>query len=156
MKTKTKLEPKGIGGWLLLPLSGLLLTLASLPSDLYGPLKKIIAECSASCDGCGGVALVPIGLILFSAFVMATFIVWLLSLSYRRSRRFPKWMKISLFACTVFGALIGLCEYMAMEHGLVPRKSPSVDLWTEPLTYALIWIPYFQWSRRVKNTFTQP
>lgn len=151
MKTKTKLEPKGIGGWLLLPLSGLIFSLVWSLSDSIPRLKQALAACRGGCDA---KTLVPVGLMLLFDLILVAFVGWLLSLSYRRSKRFPKWMQFLLLASAALGVFGGLVEYLAIRHGRTGPSSPEV--WMYPLAYALIWIPYFKWSQRVKNTLTQP
>ncbi|MFL9896859.1 DUF2569 family protein [Paraburkholderia fungorum] len=150
MNITTKPEPKGIGGWLLLPLGSLALSLAWDMADLISLITRALATCRSGCDGG---TLRTIGVAPLFDLAGVAIVVWLLMLAYRRSKRFSKWIQIVLLTSAAFGIFGGLVEYLAMMQGR--KGQPSPEVWVQPLAYALIWIPYFKWSRRVKNTFTQ-
>jgi hypothetical protein len=151
MNITTKPEPKGIGGWLLLPLSGLALSPAWNMAHLISLITRALAKCRSGCDG--GIFR-TIGFAPFLDLAEGAIVIWLLMLSYRRSKRFSKWIQIVLLASAALGMFGGLVEYLVMMHGR--KRLSSSEVWVQPLAYALIWIPYFRWSRRVKNTFIQP
>ena len=149
--------PRGIGGWLILPLLGLIVSpiyiAATLVKDylpiferdwaiitdpsyeLYHPLwaPLVIYELVGSC-----------ALGLFSLVALA--------LMFRHDRRFPKLM-IGLYLANVGFQTLDLLvagQIPAIETNLDPAAQRDL---LRSIIAALVWIPYFLRSERVRNTF---
>jgi VanZ family protein len=149
---------KGIGGWLILPLLGLILSplrliymvyedlwpifspdywedLTSPTSQLYHPLwsRVLIFEVA------GNVTIFLLGLAALVAFL-------------KKSRKAPRLIIMWLLLALIFA---GADYYF---RGYIPGAAEQYDtiflseLWRTGIT-AAIWIPYFLISKRVKATF---
>jgi len=153
-------SPRGIGGWLILVVIGLVLTpfrvgyflltthwpifrdgawpiLTTPGTEAYHPLwgPLIVFEIVGNL-GC--IALAVIGL-------------WLL---LRKSRHAPR----AVTGLLAWAALFGVIDYFAGD--LIPAVAAEPDpndlgQLARTLVSAAIWIPYFRLSRRVKATFTE-
>jgi hypothetical protein len=165
---ETAPQPKGIGGWLVLPMLALFATamrgLITLRQDIFPLLQDWV-------DG----YLPPPGAhymwaplwILETVIVVAVLIasVALLILMFKKSRVFPKAM-IWFYALSAAVVVLIDLIILGFADGLLPDAavrqevgfSASVlfaDMVTSVLP-AAIWIPYFLLSERVKNTFLNP
>jgi hypothetical protein len=149
---------KGIGGWLILPLLGLILSplrlaymvyedmwpifspdywedLTSPTSALYHPLwtRVLIFEVA------GNLAIFLLGLAALVSFL-------------RRSRKAPRFVIMWLLLGLIFVAadfyFRGYIPGAAQQYDIIP----DFELWRAGIT-AAIWIPYFLVSKRVKATF---
>jgi len=142
--TDTDLE--GIGGWLIPTVIALalgpLIALRGIYTDLHVLYGSVFQTHLASRPG---IAL----LILFEAATNAIFLIALIGLNvlfYRTRRSFPGWMIAYL--------IVALCVTL-LDHLFTLHFYPAVK-WTavfQRLVGALIWVPYFLQSQRVKQTF---
>jgi FtsH-binding integral membrane protein len=142
----TDSDLKGIGGWLIVHAVGLgiapLVSLVAVFTDL-----RILnaASYQAGLHARPGLAI----LILFEASTNVIMFLGLIGLNilfYRTRRSFRRWIIAFLIAAFV----VTLCDHLWTMHFL-----PSTT-WTavaQRLVAALIWVPYFLQSRRVKQTF---
>lgn len=154
-------KPKGIGGWLILPAIGIILTplrllyllatvhwplfqdgtweLVTTPGtefyhELWGPL--LVFEIA------GNIALLGYSLVLIHLF-------------FTKSYRLPFNYIIFLICALVFVITDHLLFGMIpMEYGEADIEGYSEILRT--LLATVIWVPYFLRSERVKNTFVKP
>jgi len=152
-------EPKGLGGCLLLPALGLFLTpltlLAVLLRDYLpifstGSWWNLTTSTSPQYEPLRAVLLIfeivgNLGFILFAVVLLIHLV--------RRSIRFPKLMILYLVANVLFV----LCDTLAgvlisLPGGDLTFTSARAIL--RPLIVAAVWIPYFRYSQRVRNTFT--
>jgi Protein of unknown function (DUF2569) len=136
-------EPKGIGGWLILP------TLGALISPLVALYGVVEIAPAFERDLTPGLQIFLISEIIFNLGLMAGWIVaavWL----FKHKRSFPSlFITMLMFsmagmlvdasiAVWIFGANLGPDDYKALSRGLVSL---------------LIWAPYMAKSKRVRNTF---
>lgn len=133
--------PTGLGGWLILPILGLIHTTIShggralLPQSLEWPYEE------AS----------PFDRMASAVFALAA--LGLLALALRKSRWFPK---AFIALCCV--SMVGQSVRFALDAGaeLIPLGFNRFTI--RPILSALapplIWVPYMLRSRRVANTFT--
>jgi hypothetical protein len=134
--------PKGIGGWLLIPILTLL-SVAFAASETI--LEQQIA--AVSLEILAGNALLAVGSVV------------LLALFFQRSRHLPGLMVV------FYAVLVGVTtlEYVAVDRlllGVTPEIAASEgklvnDGIRMAIASAILWIPYFLVSRRVKNTFVR-
>lgn len=151
-------QPRGIGGWLILPALALIITpirmgfefvrdflpvldsdawalLATPASSLYHPLwaPLVVFELTANV-------------------VMFSFTLWLLVLFFRESKRVPMlyilWLSLLAAVQVIDQLLVQQMPFLASQL----NEDASVDI-ARALVGAAIWIPYFLKSVRVKNTF---
>jgi len=145
-------EPRAIGGWLILPMLG-----------LFGyPLRAIaeVVAVTAEVTKAGGVGAVlaadpgwlalstvdtvaALGLGAWSLFVMPGF--------FRKRRSTPRRMQV------LFGAVL-----LVNAYGLIAQALQATDLTTSPVSRGawaivlpIVWVQYFRTSKRVKETFVR-
>jgi magnesium-transporting ATPase (P-type) len=141
---RTKL--KGIGGWLILVVIGLVVSIIQyLNYFLEGAVGPTGIEYLDNI-----ITFESIGMVVFLGFT-----VYVLILMSKKSREFPKIFTYLILALLGFAFLdfALMSDYSgpgaseAMETGLVAVVQAAI--------YAAIWIPYMRKSVRVKNTFVE-
>jgi hypothetical protein len=151
---------KGIGGWLILPMLGLIITpirmvfqftrdlLPALNSETWGALTT---------PGANAYHSLWAPLILFEVITNIAifgFTIWLLILFLKKSKRVPKlfvaWLLLLAAVQIIDQLLANQIPLVASQHDPESLK----DL-TRSIVGAAIWVPYFLASKRVKNTFTE-
>lgn len=144
--TKAGTGPRGIGGWLLLPLGGLLFAsmfglwvVGNIVS--FPPVLEMVMTFDPPSLGIN-----TLGVLVFWAFLPLLPI----ALLFVRSRRFPG----AFIAVTVAGALFGVAYPMieGMDYGLDTSALVSVNT-ILPAVWAVGWSWYMLKSARVRNTF---
>ena len=134
--------PKGLGGWLILPgLTLLAVAFAASESIFERELASVSLEILA------GNALLAVGSVV------------LLALFFQRSRHLPGLMVV--FYAVLVG--VSVLEYVAVDRlllGVTPGiaelegRQVREDLGIA-IASAILWIPYFLASQRVRNTFVR-
>jgi hypothetical protein len=151
--------PRGLGGWLMLPLLGLLITPFRMGIELvrdFGPILK--PEVWRALTTPGGDAYHPLWAPVI-VFELATnvgifgFSLVLLILFLTRSRRLPRLMVV-WFLTIASVLVIDAFLVDAIPAAAAGRDAVVSDLIRTALTGA-VWIPYFLRSERVKNTFVE-
>jgi hypothetical protein len=144
--------PRGIGGWLLLPIIGLVLTpitAAVTVDEIYLPyiLDEAMWEDEAyllydTIVVAEMLAIVAIGLAALVALVLL----------FRRSRFFPRLM----IGYYLFNALVMVGSRVASQAYGVWSETEVIDRDSlRAIIAVVVWVPYFVMSKRVKNTFTR-
>ena len=139
-------EPNGIGGWLLIPIAGLLLvaiagTWTIIEIAIDPGMREIIlsfAKPSLSID--------LLGVALFWSLLPLIAIFLLLM----RSRRFPAAYVVSAIAIGIFGFAAPLIEQIDYTLDMGSLLNATV-----PAVWCLGWSLYMLKSVRVKNTFVK-
>lgn len=147
-------EPVGIGGWLILPIIGLIVTpvrglfhLASY-TDLFGTMAQLT----------GGQAAFIIVEFIGNIAVLLVLPVILLVLLARKSVSFPRlyvvWAAAGLAFITldIIAAQFFFGDILAASGQALLDEETLGELVRSVVT-AAIWIPYMRLSRRVANTF---
>ena len=154
-------KPSGIGGWLILPVIGLIL----LPINLLVMLVTIYSPIFT--DGYWEVLTTPgseiyhpmwAPVLIYEVVGNIVFLIGsllLLVLLFRKHYLFPKLMIWFLSVNVVF---IGIDLFLA---DLIPSVAAEPDPegmkdFVRSIITAVIWIPYFILSKRVQNTFVRP
>lgn len=152
--------PRGLGGWLILPGAGLILTPFIISSQLLSDYVPIFTEgiwemvtspgSEAFVPGFGALVLFEI---LGNLFRIALAVV-LLVLFFMRSHRFPM-LYIAFAAFAVLFVVVDTMWARAIIQFDSEMTLDSVRDVVLSLGGALIWIPYMIRSRRVHNTFVR-
>lgn len=124
-------QPKGIGGWLLLPTAGLFLSAIVWPVIFVVSAFSLYFEFS-SYDL----------FLLISAPIMCFISVFALVLEFKHKRSFPNFAIAFLWIFLVW-SFVGSC----IDFDFSTILSDALN--------AAIWTQYFLVSKRVKNTFTE-
>jgi len=144
---------KGLGGWLIVVAVGLLLA----PFAYVGNIVTDYPLLSGSGSQNPFIAEPPFGhLVAVEIGISTAFVAALIALNvlfYSKKRAFPAWMIVFLVAQLSVSVLL----YLAVVV-VVPSldATPVLAQLVRPLLAALIWIPYFRLSKRVKATFVSP
>jgi Protein of unknown function (DUF2569) len=138
-------EPRGIGGWLILPMLG------TIVSPLFALLAIVETIPAFENELPSGLQAFVIGEILFNFGLMVGWIVAAVRL-FKHKRSFPSLFITMLvvsfvgslvdagIATSVYGTQLGTDDYRTLVRGLVSL---------------LIWAPYMAKSKRVRNTFVE-
>ena len=152
--------PSGLGGWLIIPMLGLII----LPLRLGGLLVTTYVPIFS--EGYWGVLTTPgseayhalwAPLLIFEIagnFIFMVSSVILLVFFFQKHYRFPKLMIIYLAANLAFVGIDFLVADFIPAIAANPDPESTREL-TRTLIGVAIWLPYFNWSVRVKNTFTK-
>ena len=150
--------PRGIGGWLVLPLLGLIVspvrTAITCVRD-FVPVFKPSTWAALTTPGGPGYHPLWVPVIVFELVgnvTLIAFTIFVLVRFLKKSRRVPRLMII---------LLLGIAGFLLLDHllvGLIPALSAvpdaqSTTALSRSVVAAAIWIPYFLKSRRVRNTF---
>jgi len=140
----------GIGGWLILPAIGLVI---SPFMSLHGIITDTLLLTSSVYPSLSANHPSITGLLIFEVLINAAFLAAVICLNflfYTKKRILPNCM-IALYAAQ--------CVLMLADHLATTAVFPSADLSSSiiavirSLIVAVVWIPYFLNSRRVEATF---
>ncbi|MER8517855.1 DUF2569 domain-containing protein [Mesorhizobium sp. M0644] len=147
--------PESIGGWLVLPMLGLMLTpilgLVQLHnSDYLGMLQNWQAYSLSQ-----GVLI--LAELVISGILNLTAPALILFFMFKRWQIFPGWYMIWAFAMPVYAVLDPWAVHLAFPT-VVPELADAYDADTvggisRSIWAAVIWVPYMMRSERVANTF---
>lgn len=153
------LEPAGIGGWLLLPAFGLIVSpiwqCIGLVRDTIPSLNPTLLR-SLSDPTSAGYSVLWVPGILFEA--VSNTLIFLLTLwlaylfFFRKSALVPRLFVIWLASHLI----IQVADWLLKKSLPLAPEQVGGGITSElgrSITHAAIWIPYFVWSVRVKNTF---
>jgi len=158
MSTRTN-GPSGLGGWLVLVIIGLLFSLVRIPWTILSIHVKLILDGTlATLMDPQSSAYHPLWLPLIIFEVAGNLLIFGLAiitlvLLFNRSR-FTPGLAISVYATNVgVIALDILASRLIPSLAAQPVDSGSLMDLAKGIFVALIWIPYFLVSTRVRNTF---
>ncbi len=150
--------PRGIGGWLILPAIGLVLSPLRMGfqffSDLLPVFDSDVWRQLNDASRVGHQPMLPTLIVaeLVANVAMFIFTLVLIWFFFRKSRRTPRlfiiWLILLLVVQVVDTALISSIG--------VPVDRDSVRDIVRSLVAAAVWVPYFLVSKRVRNTFVEP
>jgi Protein of unknown function (DUF2569)/GYF domain 2 len=139
-------EPRGIAGWLILPILGTIL------APLYAGYNalQIAAALAKASSGSSLKTFVWLEL----AFNIGLLVAWVIAITFgfRHKREYPV-LFVSLVGITLAGSLVDL--YVATQVFNLPFDTEDAKAIMRPLITLLIWGPYMFLSKRVRNTFVK-
>lgn len=150
---------KGIGSWLILVLIGLIYALVKTAFDLvdlfetYQPIIRLTVTTYITGAHHPTFGVWVLYEVIFNAFVIV-FLICLLILMLCKNRFFPIFTIIYLVAVTCLHGI----DYI-LGYAILPLQTDSTNSYPssygiiQSLVTAIIWIPYFLVSKRVKATF---
>lgn len=157
---RTPIPPKpapeltGIGGWLILPMLGIVLSLIILPFAIYGQNIQVI-EYWDELTNSQSDAFIPLfkELIYFEMLGNVILYALLMLLGYVFFTKKKLTVKIYIFF-QLFSLVLTIADII-LASVLLDLDVESSDIWDilRALIGCAIWIPYFLVSKRVKNTF---
>jgi hypothetical protein len=147
---ETKKEPQSIGGWLILVLIGLAITpfrtLIIVIKDILPVIDSEIISNNPALKG-----MIYSELIINLIFVVFSILLFILML--KKLKIFPS-LIIVYFLSNLFFVVLDMIAGSQIpiirEQGL--NKSSIIEL-SRAIIGSAIWVPYFIYSKRVKNTF---
>lgn len=153
-----ELGPKGFGGWLILPMIGLVVSpfrmgfqfFTELAPLFQGEVWRTLTDATLPGHKPG---LVPI--IIFEAVAnvaMFAFTLALIWFFFRKSRRTPRLYIVWL----ILLAVVQVVDAMLVSGAGFPVDKDSLRDIIRSILTAAVWIPYFLVSKRVANTFVEP
>lgn len=152
------LQPRGIGGWLILPALALIITPIRMGFEFVRDFLPVLDSDAWALLATPGSALyhplwAPLVVFeLIANVVMFSFTLWLLVLFFRESKRVPVlyilWLLLLAAVQVIDQLLVQQMPFLASQL----NEDALVDI-ARALVGAAIWIPYFLKSVRVKNTF---
>jgi hypothetical protein len=139
-------EPKGIGGWLILPVIG---TLLSPLVTAYAAYQDVVVLLNASVSTSLAVFIAVEFLYNFGLVIAWIFAAVLL---FRHKRLYPRFF-VALLVVTLIGTVLDLAvATMAFD---IKLDSSDVRSTVRSVIGLAIWGPYMYKSVRVKNTFVE-
>jgi len=154
-------EPKGIGGWLVLPTLGLLISPLRFGFQFYSSMLPVLVPSAWNAlTNSSSPAYHPLWgpLIVFevvSSLALFIFTLRLLWLFFKKSNRVPE-LFVMWFVLSVALQVVDILFAAQIPAVAVQQTDfESVKDLISSLFAAAIWIPYFKRSKRVKNTFIE-
>jgi hypothetical protein len=152
-------EPVGLGGWLALMCFGLMVSPIRLGLFLfqtYVPIYKngtwhSLLDSASDSYHPALAALLMAELVVNFIFIVLS--IWLLTLFFRKSRRFPR-HAIALYAASAIFIFADSAVLSSMGFD-VSLDPDNIRETVRAIIGASVWIPYMLVSKRVKNTFVE-
>jgi hypothetical protein len=154
-------EPKGLGGWLILPAIGLFIALLGMITYFNTVSVLISGEgVWSSLTTPGSEAYHPLWApVIVSEMVanicLVLFDVALIFLFFMKSHRFPVLM-VTFIAANLLYVVGDLIVVGFIPAVTTADHARAIGELARAIGGAIIWIPYFLVSKRVKNTFVKP
>ncbi len=148
---------KPFGGWLILPIIGLLTTplvlcIQIFTQHFFNQNTWVNIYQSPETLPTASAFLIA-GEIIYNFFIL-TFSIFLIILLFKKRSSFPNLISV-YYTVALLGAIVDLVFSKIIMPDLITASlnNDSVQTIVRLLFVAFIWIPYFQFSERVKTTF---
>lgn len=140
-------EPRGLAGWLILPVLGVHASILFAISGLLGSLGEAMTVDGSRSDVAIFVYLTVVSdILILAGWIVAAALLW------RRKAAFPRFFTAMCLAAIAVMA-IDIAVLSVWFEVPVPRELFQAIRRTA--VSSLIWIPYMFLSKRVRNTFTR-
>lgn len=148
--------PKGLGGWLLLPIIHLFGTIGLTSYNLFGVVQNwegVVALLTGQVDPSYRPLILPVLFSLASGVAIVAFALYLLVLLFQKKSALPRlmvWFYLGLLGATLIdsGMVLQNPQQWTMTDVSEARRALG-----QTVFLAVIWIPYFLRSKRVRATF---
>ena len=156
----TSAGPKGIGGWLVLPIIGfvgvILLTFKNLLETFS---KENMVGLEAIFDATSGplaTLKIPLALSFIAGIIVIASASYCLLMIVNKDHKIVKFATVHYLILAVAG-LVDLWAGFVLEAAVpsAPLGNDVIKGAMQGILVAAVWIPYFRKSRRVKNTFVK-
>jgi hypothetical protein len=154
-------EPQGIAGWLIFPALGLIITPFRMGFQFYKDLlPNLTPQIWNAVTNPASSVYHPLWgpLIIFEVtanLVQFIFTLWVMWVFFKKSNKTPRFFIIWL----IMLASVQIIDMLLVKQiPMAAAQSVSSEIIKDiarPIIGAIIWIPYFLVSKRVKNTFTE-
>ncbi len=148
--------PKGLGGWLILPIIHLIGSIGLTSYNLFGVVENwdsIVALLTGQVDPSYRWFVWPLRISLVSGVAIVAFALYLLVLLFQKKRELPRlmiWFYLLLLGATLIDSGIILQNPQQWTMADVSEARRALG---QTVFIAVIWIPYFLRSKRVRATF---
>jgi len=146
-------EPKGIGGWLILVLIGLLITPIRLLISMITEFTPLLEQIKNNPILADLKQLVMAEIVVNMIFLIYAFVLIILML--KKSKLFPRMIIIFYISNLVFVLADAIIISNHPVLGPITNIADSFMEIFKSVAANAIWVPYFIISRRVKNTFVE-
>ena len=149
----TETEPKGIGGWLVLVLIGLIITPIRLLISMITEFTPLLEQIKNNPILADLKQLVMAEIVVNMIFLIYAFVLIILML--KKSKLFPRMIIIFYISNLVFVLADAIIISNHPVLGPITNITDSFMEIFKSVAANAIWVPYFIISRRVKNTFVE-
>ena len=149
--------PKGFGGWLILPIIGLVISPFTMGFSFFSDLLPVLTSdlwAKINDKSLPGHQPMLAPLIIYEVVVnvaMIAFTLFVMFFFFQKSRRTPRLYIIWL----ILLAAMQIVDAMLASSAGVRIDGQGIRDLVRSVAAAAIWVPYFLVSRRVKNTFVE-
>lgn len=149
--------PKGLGGWLILPIIYLVATLLLTSYNLLYFIQdweSLVALATGQVDPSYRWLFWPLLISAVLGVVVIAYALYLLVIIFQKKRELPRlmiWYYVVMMGVTVFESGL-VFQYPEFRSSTEDMRQASNDLVRAAFS-AAIWIPYFLRSKRVQATF---
>jgi hypothetical protein len=151
-------DPHGIRGWLILPILGFVGTIVLTVINLLQTLTVVdgLTAIFTASTGPLSALKIPAALSLIAGILVVASASYCLVLIYTKGKAIKKIATAHylIVLCAALSELWGESVLLKAAPGTTPDPSTMRYL-LRAASAAIIWIPYFHFSKRVKNTFTK-
>ncbi len=149
--------PRGLGGWLILPIIGFIGTILLTGWNLSEIIRSWDGMVAIFTNESMKGARLPVGLSFLAAALVIASAAFCLFLIFAKRRAIVTFATAHYLILAVAG-LVDLWGQGVLERALpnMPPDPAAIRDAVRGVVIAAIWIPYFNVSKRVRNTFVNP
>lgn len=146
--------PEGIGGWLILVILGMGVSLLNFGSVINSVMEAFSEGYVAAIEAYNGKGFAYTMVLYYEIFIavaLAAVVIWAFYLLFTKNHNYPVVMSSMYIASLVLVTIDAIAIYY-VAGDIVPTSDIITPIITGTIS-ALIWVNYFRVSVRVRNTF---